>query len=158
MEKGGIMSSSTTRPGIDNHDWAQATEKAKDAAASVSEMASLAASAVGAMASHVASDASVIASQAVRDVGRKADQLAANAGVGIQGLGDMLSKNSPQAGVLKGASDAVAGVIKEGGEYLQEAKITGLTEDVSHVIRRNPIPSVLIALSAGWFIGRSLKG
>ena len=155
---GNVMSSSTTRPGIENNDWAQATEKAKEAAASVSEMASLAASAVGVMSSHVASDASVIASQAVRDVGKKADQLAANAGVGIQGLGDMLSKNSPQAGVLKGASDAVAGVVKEGGEYLQEAKLTGLTEDVSHVIRRNPIPSVVIALGVGWFIGRALKG
>ena len=152
------MSSSPARPGIDNHEWAQAAEKAKEVATSVGEMASLAASAVGAMVSHAASDASVVASQAARDVSKKADELAGSAGVGIQGLGDMLSKNSPQAGPLKSATEVVAGVVKEGGEYLQEAKLTGLTEDVAHVIRRNPIPSVLVALGVGWFIGRALKG
>ena len=152
------MSSSTARPSIDNHEWAQAAEKAKEAAASVSEMAGLAASAVSAMASHAASDASVMASQAVRDVGKKADELTASAGVGIQGLGEMLSKNSPQVGPLKSASDVVAGVVKEGGEYLQDAKLTGMAEDVAHVIRRNPIPAVLIALGVGWFIGRARKG
>ena len=149
------MSSSTARPGTDNHEWAQATEKAKEAAASVSEMASLAAAAVGAMASHAASNAGVMASQ---DVGKKADELAANAGANIQGLGDMISKNSPESGLLKNASEVVAGVVKEGGEYLHEAKLSGLTEDVTHVIRRNPIQSVLIALGVGWFIGRTLKG
>ncbi|MEI8020371.1 MAG: hypothetical protein WCH39_19370 [Schlesneria sp.] len=152
------MSSSTARPGTDNHDWAQAKEKAKEAAASVSEMASLAAAAVGSMASHAATDAGVMASQAVRDVGKKADELAANAGVSIQGLGDMISKNTPESGLLKNASEVVAGVVKEGGEYLQEAKLSGLTDDVTHVIRRNPIQSVLIALGVGWFIGRTLKG
>lgn len=152
------MSSSTTRPGMDNIDWEQATEKAKVAAALISEMASLAASAAGARVSRVMSDSSVIASQTVRDLGGKADQLASNAGVGLQGLGDMISKNSPQVGVLKDASDALAGFVNEGGEYLQEAKLSGVTEDVSHVIRRNPIPSVLIALGVGWFIGRALKG
>ena len=110
------------------------------------------------MASHAASNAGVMASQAVRDVGKKADELAANAGANIQGLGDMISKNSPESGLLKNASEVVAGVVKEGGEYLHEAKLSGLTEDVTHVIRRNPIQSVLIALGVGWFIGRTLKG
>jgi hypothetical protein len=152
------MSNSTARPGIENHDWTQAAEKAKEAGASLSEMTRLAAAAVGAIASHAASDVSVLAGETVRVFGKKADELAYNAGIGIQGLGDLLSKNSPEAGILRNASDAVAGVVKEGGKYLKDAKLTGLTEDVSHVIRRNPIQSVLIAAGVGWFIGRKLKG
>jgi len=155
--KGRLMTSSTTNPGTQNHEWAQAAEKAKEVAASFSEMASHAASAVGAIASHAVGDAGVMASHAVKDVGKKVDELTASAGVGIQGLGDRLNKNAAQAGVLKDASEAVASVVREGGEYLQEAKLSGLTEDVTHVIRRNPIPSVLIALGVGWLLGRALK-
>lgn len=141
------MSNSTMTPGLDKQEWAQASGKAKEAATAVGEMASHAASAVGAMARN-----------AVCDVGKEADHLTANAGVCIEGLGDKLSRNVPHAGMLGNASQAVAGAVRESGEYLQDAKLTGITADVAHVIRRNPIPAVLIALGLGWFVGRKLKG
>ena len=141
------MSNSTKTPGVDTQEWAQAVSKAKEAGASVAEMATHAAAAVGAM-----------ANQAACDVGKTVDELAARAGVGIQDLGDRLSKDAPHAGIFRNPSRAVAGVVKEGGEYLQAAKLTGMTHDVAHVIRRNPIPAVLIAIGFGWLLRRSLKG
>ena len=132
--------------GTDKQEWAQAAGKAKDAASSVGEMASHATSAVGAM-----------AGRAACDVAKEADELTASAGVCIQGLGDRLSKNTPHSGVLGNASQAVAGAVKEGGEYLQGVKLSGMTEDVAHLIRRNPIPAVLIAIGLGWFVGRKLR-
>ena len=152
------MSTSTKTPGLDKQEWEKAAEKAKEAAASVAEMASHAASAVGVLASQAVGDAGTIARQAVRDVGNKADELTANAGIGIQGLGDCLNRSTPDEGLLRTASEAVASVAKEGGEYLQNAKLTGIVEDVSQVIRRNPIPSVLIAIGLGWFLGRKTRG
>ena len=140
------MSNSTRTPGVNNQEWAQATDDAKEAAASVGEMASHAASAVGAM-----------ASQAACDVGKKADDLTASAGVGIQGLGDRLSKNAPQAGVLGSASQAVARTVKDGGKYMEDAKLSGMTEDIAQLIRRNPIPAVLIGFGLGWFLCRKLR-
>jgi hypothetical protein len=141
------MSSSTTKPGVNQQEWAQAGDKAIDAAVCAGEMASHAASAVGEMASH-----------AVRDVGKRVDDLTARAGVGIQELGNRLSKDTPHAGIIGSASQAVAEAVKDSGEYLEGAKLTGITADIAHVIRRNPIPAVLIAIGFGWFVGRKLKG
>lgn len=139
------MSNATLASNV-KEEWNQATNNVREAAASVGEMASQAGCAVGSM-----------ASQAVCDVGRKADDLTANAGLRIQGLGDRISKNAPHTGVLGNASQAVAKTVKDGGEYLEGAKFSGLTEDVAHLIRRNPIPAVLIAIGLGWFAARKLR-
>ena len=138
--------SSTTLASNVQEEWNQATNKAREAAASVGEMASQAGCAVGAM-----------ASQAACDVGRKADDLTVSAGIGIQGLGDRLSKNAPHTGMLGSASQAVDRSVKDGGEYLEGAKFSGMTEDVEMLIRRNPIPSVLIAIGLGWFVAHKLR-
>jgi hypothetical protein len=140
------MSNSTLMPSVDKQDWAQAADKAKEAAAFLSEMASRAASAVGAM-----------ASQAASNVGKNADDLTASAGVGIQGMGDKLGKNTPQAGVLGSVSQAVARTVTDGGEYLEGAKLSGMTEDIVQLIRRNPVPVVLIGIGLGWFAWRKLR-
>ena len=139
------MLNSTLTPSVEKQEWAQAADKARDAAVSVGEMASHAASAVGAL-----------ASQAACDVGKKANDLTASAGIGIQGLSDRLGRQAPQVGVLGSASQAVARTVKDGGKYLEGAKFSGLTEDVTQLIRWNPIPAVLIALGLGWFVGRKL--
>ena len=139
------MSNSTLASNV-KEDWNQAANKAREAAASVGEMASQAACAVGSMASHAACD-----------VGKKADDLTVSAGIGIQELGDRLSKNTPHTGVLGSASQAVARSVKDGGEYLEGAKLSGMTEDFAQLIRRNPLPAVFIALGLGWFVARKLR-
>ena len=158
------MSNSTTMPSGNKQEWAPTADKAKevadkarDTAASVGELASDAASAVGAMASKAACDAGSMASQAACDVGKKADSLTANAGAGIQQWGDRLSKNAPHEGVLGSASQAFAKTVKDGGEYLEDAKLSGITEDIAQLVRRNPIPAVLIALGLGWFAAHKLR-
>ncbi len=140
------MSNSIMTHGVDKHEWTQAAGMAKDAAACVGEMAGNAASAVGAM-----------ASRAACDVGKEADVLTADAGVCLEGLGNRLSKNAPHSGVLGSASQAVAGAVKDSGEYLQSAKLGGMTEDVAHLIRKNPIPTILIAIGLGWFLGSKMR-
>ena len=139
------MSNSTLASNV-KEDWNQATNEAREAAASVGEMASHAACAVGSMASHAACD-----------VGKKADDLTASAGIGIQELGDRLSKNTPHSGVLGSASQAVARSVKDSGEYLEGAKLSGMTEDFAQLIRKNPLPAVFIALGLGWFVARKLR-
>lgn len=111
---------------------------------------------MGEMASHAASAVGALASQAVFDADKKANDLTASAGIGIQGLSDRLGRHAPQAGVLGSATQAVARTVKDGGKYLEGAKFSGLTEDVTQLIRWNPIPAVLIALGLGWFVGRKL--
>ena len=139
------MSNSTLTSNVKD-EWNQAANKAREAAASVGELASQTACAVGSMASHAACD-----------VGKKADDLTASAGIGIQELGDRLSKNTPHSGVLGSASQAVARSVKDSGEYLEGAKLSGMTEDFAQLIRKNPLPAVFIALGLGWFVARKLR-
>jgi len=158
------MSHSTIMPGSNKQEWAptvdkarEIAEKAKETAASVGELASDAATAVGAMASKAACDAGSMASQAACDVGKKADNLAASAGAGLHQWGESLRRNAPHESVLGSASQAVAQSVKDGGDYLEHAKLSGITEDIAQVVRRNPIPAVLIAIGLGWFVAHKLR-
>lgn len=144
------MSNSTTTLGVKPEDWAQAADKAKEVASTVGAMASQAAG-------RAASDVGKMASQAACDAGRKADDLAASAGVGIRHLGERLDRNGPQEGVLGSASHAVARTVRDSGEYLEDAKLSGVTRDVSQLIQRNPIPAVLLAIGLGWLVARKLR-
>jgi hypothetical protein len=132
---------------VEQKDWELAAEHAQQAVASAGVMACHAGAAVGAM-----------ASQAACEVSKTADDLTACAGAGIQQLANRISVNAPQEGMLRNASQLVASTVKEGGQYLEGAKLSGMTKDVAHVIRRNPITAIMIAIGLGWFVGRKLKG
>jgi len=114
---------------------AQAVEKAKEAVASVGEMAG----------------------QAVSAVGKKVDDLTASAGTDIRHWGDALSQKSPHDGLMGHASQAMAETLKDGGHYLEEAKLSGIADDVSKLIQRNPLPAILIGIGIGFLVGRALR-
>ena len=118
----------------------------KKAAESVGDMASHATAAVGAMANKAACDAT-----------KMADDLTAKAGAGIHGLGDQIAKATPHEGMVGSASQAVARTVKEGGEYLEHAKLSGMTEDIAKMVQRNPIPAVFLAIGLGWIVARSMR-
>jgi hypothetical protein len=121
-------------------DWAnQAKSSAGEAAMCASEVASHAAAAVGAT------------------ISQKADDLVAQAGVGVHALGDRIAQQLPQDGMLGNASQAVVNKVRQGGDYLQEQGLSGLSDDLSAAIRSNPLPAVLIAMGIGWYIGRNVR-
>lgn len=139
------MSNSTVLPGVRKEEWTQATDKAKEAAASAAEMAG-----------HAVSAAGGLASQAIHDAGSRADQLVAQAGTGIHEMGNSLGRNLPHGGMLGSASQSLADAVQHSGEYLKDQKLSGMTKDLTSLIRRNPIPSVLISIGIGWFIARRM--
>lgn len=98
-----------------------------------------------------------MASDAVTAIGQGADSIAENAGHGIRGLGDMLEKNAPQEGMIGSASHTVAETLRESGKYVEEAKLSGISDDLTHVIQRNPFASVLVGLGVGYLLGCALR-
>ncbi len=100
--------------------------------------------------------AASLAGQAASAMGKNADQLASRAGVGMQELGEQLCANAPE-GVLGQASKAVAGQLKRGGQYIEGAKFSGMSDDLATTIRHNPISAVLIGIGLGVLLGRAMR-
>jgi len=141
------MANTTTSPkGKDENRTNAPMEKAKDVASHVMDKTKEAASSVGEMVSNAATS-----------VGKTAENLTASAGSGIKNLGDTLVHKAPHEGMLGDASQAVAKTIKEGGRYIEEAGLSGMADDLTELIRRNPVPAVLVGLGVGFLIGRALR-
>jgi len=125
---------------------AQAVDKTKDVASQVADRAKEAASSVGTMVSDAASN-----------VGKKADELTSSAGSSLKGFGDTISRNAPHEGMLGDASQTVANTIKQSGRYLEEAGLSGIADDLTELIKRNPVPAVLVGLGVGFLLGRAFR-
>jgi hypothetical protein len=124
----------------------QAVDKAKEAASQTGEAIGQAAQAVG----HKAE-------QAAHVVGQKAEDATAAVGSGIQQFADKVRDQGPHSGVLGSATRTVADSLDEAGKYIEQKNLSGMMDDVTGLIKRNPIPAVLVGLGVGFLVGRTLR-
>jgi hypothetical protein len=82
----------------------------------------------------------------------KADQAVSSTGSGIASVGGKMRRGGPQEGMLGKANEAVAGTIERTGRYLEEEGLSGMADDVTEVIRRHPVPAVLVSLGIGFML------
>jgi hypothetical protein len=112
----------------------------------------------------VADKAKDFASQAAdraRDFGKSAvntaDSATAKVGSGVENLADKLRDSAPREGMMHNAAGKVADSLERGGRYLQEEGLSGMAEDLTNVIRRYPVPAVLIGIGVGYLIAHALR-
>jgi len=143
--------SSSNKPGASAMDKAKDTlEHAKDKA---QETAHGVAEKVGEVASNVGHRASEVAS----NVGKKADSAVSSAGRGMESFADTVRERGPQSGMFGKASGAVADTLDSAGEYLESHGLSGIAEDLTNLVRRNPIPALLIGIGVGFLIARATR-
>lgn len=134
---------------------------AKETAATVGQKASELASAVGDKAREAASNlghkAQEYASSAAGAAGARADDALAATGQGMSSLAGTIRQRGPQEGMLGSAAEYVAGGLEAGGEYLQEHGVRDIGEDVSRLVRRHPLPSLLVVFGLGYMLGSALR-
>jgi len=90
-------------------------------------------------------------------VGERADDAATAAGRGMQTVAGTIRDHAPHEGYLGAAADTVSKTIEKGGQYLQNEKFSGMMEDVTDVVRRNPVPTLLLAVGVGFLLSRALS-
>jgi len=122
------------------------TTQAKEAAGQAVDKAKDAASHVGEAAQHAA-----------QAVGQTAENATAAAGQGVQKAAEGVREYGPREGVLGSATQTVADTLESTGKYMEDKNLSGMVEDVGGLIKRNPIPAVLIGLGIGFLIGRALS-
>jgi len=139
----------------------QALDKGREAAAHAGESLSSAASAVGQAIGNKASDAAHAvgqkASDAAHAVGHRAEDATAAVGHGMQTAADKVREYTPDSGMMGKASDRVADALEGAGKYVEDKNLSGMMDDMTSLIRRNPIPALLVGLGVGFLIGRVLS-
>lgn len=136
MEKAKSTTSHVTQKAKDT------AEKAKNVAGSLSEQVQ-----------NVARRASGIAS----DVGDRAGDTVSAVGGQMRTLASTIREKVPQEGVVGSAASAIANTLESGGHYLEEQKLNDIAKDLSAVIRRYPVASVLAGFGCGFLLARTLR-
>jgi ABC-type transporter Mla subunit MlaD len=125
-------------------------DKARDAANQAVDKAKEAVSQTGEAISQAASTAA-------HAVGQKAEDATAAVGSGIQTLADKVRDQGPHQGTLGSATRTVADGLDQAGHYIEDKNLSGMMDDVTGLIKRNPLPAVLIGIGIGFLIGRTLR-
>src|SRR4051794_16355223 len=109
----------------------QATQKAQD------------------LASNVADKAKNLASAAAD----RADSALSSAGSGLSGAADKLRDSGPREGYLGTASRTVADNLASAGSYLQDHGVSDIADDMTTMVKRYPIQSLLVGFGVGLLFG-----
>ena len=133
-------------------------DKAKEVVGQMGDKAKEAGSKLGDMASTTASKVSDMASSAASTAGKTAEKWTSAAGSSVKHLGETIKEKGPHEGMLGDATRAVADTIQQGGRYIEQEGLSGMADDVTELIRRNPLPAVLVGIGIGFLLGRTLGG
>jgi len=109
---------------------------------------------LGDRAKDVAAAMSHQAEGAANFIGQKADSTTAAVGEGLRSMGNTLREKTPKSGVLGEASAAVADTLESSGRYIQEEGVKGMAGDLTNMIRKNPLPAVLIGVGIGFLLAK----
>jgi hypothetical protein len=102
-----------------------------------------------------AASAAQTAGNVASAVGSRVSDAAGSLGCGMKTLADTIRESGPRIGVLGGAASAVASGLETGGRYLEEHGLKDLGQDLSGLIRRNPIPAMLVGVAIGYLFARA---
>jgi hypothetical protein len=150
LKNGGEERQATSTVGV-----ADPKSKIQDAASSVADKARNVASAFGEKAKDAASSVANTAGNIASGVGEKADEATAAVGGGMKSPGETIREKGPHSGVLGSATSTVANTLESGGRYLQEHGLSGIGEDLTNLVRRNPLPAVLLGIGLGFLLAKA---
>ena len=128
--------------------------KAQDLGAAAMHQAKDAASNLADKARDAASGLADKAKGAANYVGQRAEDATSAAGGGLKSLASQVRQNAPHEGMLGSAASGVAGALDRTGDYIREQGLSGMGNDFTNLIRRNPIPALLIGVAVGFLLAR----
>jgi hypothetical protein len=132
-------------------------DRAKETAGGVAQQARETASSMADKARETAASAARTAGGVASAVGDRVEDAASAVGSGMQSLAGTIRERAPQGGMMGTAASSVAGALESSGRYLKEHDLGDVGNDVLNLIRRNPIPAVLLSMGIGYLIARATR-
>jgi hypothetical protein len=127
-------------------DTASTTQKVQGVASDLAHKAQEAASNVAGKAQNLAGAAAERTDDAISAVGER-----------MSGLAGTIRQSGPREGVLGSATGTVADSLKSGGDYLKEHGLSDMAEDMTSLVKRYPVQSLLVGFGFGLLIGMTLS-
>jgi hypothetical protein len=111
----------------------------------------------GQAAQQAASTALGKAQELASNAGKRVEEATSTLGERVQSMAGTLRDRGPHEGMLGTATGRVADSLDTAGRYLQDEGIAGMAEDVTELIRRNPIPAVVVGIGFGFLLARLFR-
>jgi type IV secretory pathway TrbL component len=111
----------------------------------------------GQAAQQAASSALGKAQDMASNAGKRVEEATSALGERVQSMAGSLRDRGPHEGMLGTATGRVADSLDTAGRYLQDEGIAGMAEDVTEIIRRNPIPAVVVGIGFGFLLARLFR-
>jgi len=89
------------------------------------------------------------------NLGQKAEDATHAVGSGLQSLAGTVRGNMPKEGMIGAASSSVAQGLETSGKYLEHEGLQGIAADMTNLVRRNPIPALLLGIGLGFILARA---
>jgi len=103
-------------------------------------------------------EARVTAEEMAASAATKASQSMSAVGEKIGSLADTIREKAPHEGAIGTAATTVANKLGAAGSYLQEKNVDHVVGDLTGMIRRYPIPALLVGLGIGYLLaGRARR-
>jgi phage-related protein len=123
-----------------------AGQKVREAAGVVAEKARESVGALGESAASMGSAAM-----------NKADEAVSAAGKRLEDWGEGVRKNTPNEGIMGTCSNTLASTLETSGKYLEDHGLSGIVEDVTETIKRNPVAAMFIGVGIGFLLAKALS-
>jgi len=129
-------------------------DKAKESAQNAADRAKEATHSMADRTKEAAQTMTDKARDAACNIGDKAESATHSVGKGMESLAGTLREKLPQQGMLGSAGSSVARGLESGGRYLEEEGLRGIGQDLTSLIRNNPIPALLAGIALGFLFAR----
>ncbi|HTU91082.1 MAG TPA: hypothetical protein VMF69_13475 [Gemmataceae bacterium] len=88
---------------------------------------------------------------------RRVDEATAALGERVRSAAGTIRERGPREGMLGTASGAVAESLESTGRYIEEEGVLGMVEDLTELVRRNPIPAMLVGVGIGFMLAKMFR-
>jgi hypothetical protein len=78
-------------------------------------------------------------------------------GSGMRNLATTLRDKVPHEGMVGNAASTLADTLERSGRHLEEDGFNGLADDVSRLVRNNPIPALCVGIGLGFLAAQVFR-
>jgi hypothetical protein len=93
----------------------------------------------------------------VSKAGQKADEAVGAVGCGMESLADTIREKGPESGILGNVTSKTAQTLDSAGRYLRDEGVTGMLQDATNCMRRNPGAVLLCGLGLGFLLAYATR-